>query len=521
MTMHSFTKQFCCLLFVISPAQLMAQQAENCAALTEFSLDGFDVEVTNAQWFEDRTTSSQFGTAVTLPPHCHVEGAIDRRFGVNNVEYSIRFAINMPRDWNGRFLFQGGGGLNGVLGEPLGTTAAGTTPALMRGFAVVSNDSGHQASGPFDSSFFADQEASLNFYYRAIPRVTEITKPLVAQYYGRTIEYSYFTGCSTGGREGMLMAQRYPLYYDGVISGAPAMRTSLSNIGIRWVGVQLNQAAPLDDNGRPQPGPMLSEAERKLVVDALMTRCDGLDGAVDNLLFNPRACDFDPRVIACDSGDSSASCLSPAKAEAIYRAMQGPRDSRGIQVYPGFEYDPGIDDVGGLPGILASSNNPPEGAGSSGAMDMDVDAEVIAASRQHLVMGETLSVLMSSFAYNGGKQIFFHGAADPWFSVNETIRYYEEMAEFNGGLDSVKDWSRFFYVPGMAHCAGGEQSLDSFDLLTGLVDWVENGTAPNAVTATGRSMPGISRPLCAWPTHPQYNGSGNIDDAASYSCQEP
>jgi len=509
-------------VLLVSPGSVLAQGPAECAALSGFTLDGYNVEITSAQWFDDRTMAASFGgPGMTLPPHCHVEGAIDRRIGVNDVEYAIRFAVNLPQDWNGRFLFQGGGGLNGNVGEPLGGTAAGTAPALMRGFAVVSNDTGHQASGPFDNSFFADQEATLNFYYKANPKVTEITKPLVSRYYGRDIAYSYFTGCSTGGREGMLMAQRYPLYYDGIISGAPAMRTSLSNIGIRWVGVQLNQAAPLDDNGRPQPGPMLTEAERELVIDALMTRCDGLDGAVDGLLFNPRDCDFDPRVIACDSGDSTASCLAPAKADAIHMAMQGPRDSRGIQVYPGFEYDPGIDDVGGLPGILASSNNPPEGAGSTGVLEMDVDAQVIAASRQHLVMGETLSVLMSSFADNGGKQIFFHGAADPWFSVNETIRYYEEMAGFNGGLATVKDWSRLFYVPGMAHCAGGQQSLDSFDLLTGLVDWVENGPAPDAVTATGRSMPGISRPLCAWPAHPHYSGSGDINDAGNYSCREP
>lgn len=504
---------------LLLPASGMAESAADCAALTGFSLRGYDVEVTSAQWFDDRTISGPIGGPGTeLPPHCHVEGVIDQRTGVDNVAYGIRFAVNLPGNWNGRYLFQGGGGLNGTVGEPLGGTAAGDRPALMRGFAVVSNDTGHQASGGFDNSFFADQEATLNFYYKANPKVTEVTKILVSDYYDSAIAHSYFTGCSTGGREGMLMAQRYPLYYDGIISGAPAMRTSLSNIGVRWVGIQLNQAASLDDNGRPQVGPVLSEAERQLVIDALMTRCDSLDGAADGLLFNPRACDFDPRVIACDSGNSTASCLAPEKAQAIHMAMQGPTDSRGLQVYPGFEYDAGIDDVGGLPGILSSANNPPEGAGSTGILDIDVDAEVIAASRQHRVMGETLSVLMSSFADNGGKQIFFHGAADPWFSVNETIRYYEEMAAFNGGLETVKDWSRLFYVPGMGHCAGGQQTLDNFDLLTGLVDWVETGQAAEAVTATGRNMPGISRPLCSWPGYPKYNGSGDIDDAANFHC---
>ena len=142
---------------LVLPGIVFAQGATECAALSGFTLDGYNVEITSAQWFDDRTMAASFGgPGMTLPPHCHVEGAIDRRIGVNDVEYAIRFAVNLPRDWNGRFLFQGGGGLNGAVGEPLGGTAAGTAPALMRGFAVVSNDTGHQAKGPFDNSFFAD-----------------------------------------------------------------------------------------------------------------------------------------------------------------------------------------------------------------------------------------------------------------------------------------------------------------------------------------------------------------------------
>lgn len=508
---------------LLLPSLVFGQGAADCAALTGFSLDGYNVEITSAQWFDNRTTAAGFGgPGIELPPHCHVEGAIDRRIGVNDVEYYIGFALNLPADWNGNFLFQGGGGLNGNVAEPLGGVAAGTQPALHRGFAVVTNDTGHQAQGPFDASFFADQEASLNFWYKANPKVAEVVKPLIRHYYEQAINYSYFAGCSTGGREGMLMAQRYPLYFDGVISGAPAMRTSVSNIGIRWVGVQLNQAASRNDNGMPVPGPMLSEAESTLLVDALMARCDGLDGAEDGLLFNTLACDFDPRQIACAEGQaSSGTCLVPAKAEAVHKAMQGPTDSHGFQVYPGFQYDAGIDDKPGLPGILASTNNPPEGPGSTGVLEIDVDAQVLEFTQPHLVMGESTSVIMSSFVDNGGKQIFYHGAADPWFSVNETIRYYGEMAANNGGLETVQDWSRFFHVPGMAHCGGGDQTLDSFDLLTSLTDWVENNDAPAQVIATGRSLPGVSRPLCPWPAYPHYEGGGDINDAENYSCMEP
>ena len=511
---------FICFLLCFSMASV-AQNAADCSALTEFSLPGYQVEVTSAQWFDDRTLPGGFnGPGMELPPHCHVEGMIDRRIGVNDVEYGIGFAINLPDNWNGRFLFQGGGGLNGTIGEPVGAQVAGGRAAIQQGFAVVSNDTGHQAQGPFDSSFFDDQEATLNFYYKANPKVTEVAKLLVNDYYEQDIAYSYFVGCSTGGREGMLMTQRYPNYFDGVVSGAPAMRTSVSNIGIRWVGVQLNQAAPRDAQGLPVAGPMLDESERRLVIDSLKARCDGLDGAEDDLLFNPLACDFDPRQIACGIGASTDNCLAPAKAEAIHMAMQGPSDSRGFQVYPGFAYDPGIDDPGFLGGILNSANNPPEGPGSTGVLEFDIDSAVLATTRPDLIMGESTSLMMSSFVDQGGKQILYHGAADPWFSVNETIRYYEEMAQFNGGLETVKDWSRFFHVPGMGHCQGGEETLDSFDMLSAIVDWVENDNAPDGITATGRSMPDTSRPLCAWPTYPHYDGSGDINSAANYSCKE-
>lgn len=505
---------------LLLPAIGFAQSAADCRAMANYTLADMELEITRAAWSADRQVPNRFGPALTLPPHCHIEGMLDRRLGVNNREYGIGFAINLPDDWNGRFLFQGGGGLNGVVNEPLGNQAAGGENALSRGFAVVSNDTGHQAQGPFDATFFEDQEASLNFWFKANPKVAVMAKRLIRDYYEQDIDYSYFVGCSTGGREGMLMTQRYPFFFDGVVSGAPAMRTSVSNIGIRWVGVQLNQAAARDDNGLPVPGPMLTAGERDILVSALMARCDALDGAGDGLLFNPQACDFDARDIACVGGGNGGNCLAPDKAEAVHNALLGPTDSRGVQVYPGFQYDPGIDDEGGLPGILSSTNNPPEGPGSTGKLTIDVDAQVMEFTRPHLTMGESTSVQMSSFADSGGKQILYHGAADPWFSVNETKRYYREMADFNGGIDAVKDWSRFFQVPGMGHCQGGEATLDSFDMLSAIVDWVENDRAPARVTATGASMPGISRPLCAYPAYASYTGRGDIDAAANFSCRE-
>ena len=143
----------------------------------------------------------------------------------------IRFALALPDRWSGRFLFQGGGGLNGSVNPPLGAAAAGATPALARGFAVVSTDSGHRGAG-FDRGFFADQDATLNFLFAANPKVAQVAKRLIDVYYRKPADHSYFVGCSTGGREAMMMSQRYPTTFDGIVAGAPAMRTGRSKEAI-------------------------------------------------------------------------------------------------------------------------------------------------------------------------------------------------------------------------------------------------------------------------------------------------
>src|SRR5690606_10171057 len=170
-----------------------------------------DLQIEQTTHYGGRVLSSDPpGTEpITLPPHCHVTGSFERRTGSDGKPYAIKFALNLPDNWNGRYLFQGGGGLNGVVREPLGNQATGDKLALAEGYAVVSNDSGHESSG-FDNSFLKDQMAMLNFYYAANAKVVEVTRPMVESYYQRAPHHSYFVGCSTGGREGMIMAQRYP-----------------------------------------------------------------------------------------------------------------------------------------------------------------------------------------------------------------------------------------------------------------------------------------------------------------------
>ncbi|MGA2570103.1 MAG: DUF6351 family protein [Terracidiphilus sp.] len=492
-----------------------AQQTDSCAGLQNFKAQG--VEITKAASIAAGTTEptppGMPGRGAILPAHCRVEGILNRRTGVGGEEFGIRFALAMPEKWNGDLLMQGGGGGNGIVYPPLGTVASGDTPALMRGYAVVTNDTGHKShGGAFDFGFMKDQQAFLDFAYQANAEVAALAKQIVAQYYGKPAAYSYFEGCSTGGREGMILSQRFPTTFDGIISGDPAMRTGLSNLAIGpWTAVAYNQIAPKDASGRPNMAQAITDSDRKLVIDALLKQCDAQDGLADGLISDPLACNFDPAVLTCQNGQTD-SCLPAVKVAAIKKVFAGPKNLHGDQVYPGFLYDTGITATAG-PGLLHPGTGlfgPP-----STAMEIDVDK---LASRGANPLTDPMSTSLSTFAAHGGKLIFYHGNSDPWFSPLDTFEYFKDMAAANGGPDAAAKWSQFYFVPGMGHCGGG-QALDQFDLLTALSNWVEKGIAPQSVTATGKAFPGRSRPLCPYPRHAQYKGQGNTEDASSFECR--
>src|SRR5688572_6624162 len=496
------------------PAQAQTREEQACAALAGWSGGPEDLTITEARFHANRTIAARPGAETTLPPHCHVGGSFERRTGVDGKQYAIGFAINMPANWNGRFMFQGGGGLNGAIREPVGGQAAGERTALERGFAVVATDSGHQGSG-FDGSFMADQQALLNFQFQANAKTAEAALPLVEAYYGVAPHHNYFVGCSTGGREGMIMAQRYPYLFDGIVSGAPAMRTTVSNLALRWISNQYVKAKV------ETPRDPFTPEEERLVMGALMQRCDALDGHADGLIFNRTSCDFDPTELACSASSPGNQCLADNKAEALSRAMAGPVNAAGLPVYVAYPYDSGIDDSGGLPGLLLAGGSPPIGANSADLQDQNVDTAFLDAIAANEARSSTASYYnLTSFIGNGGKQIFYHGEADPWFSANDTVRYFVEIGEANKAVQTVDEYGRLYLVPGMAHCQGGELTPDSFDLLTPIVEWVENGSAPGAVTATGRSMQGQSRPLCPYPSYAHYT-RGDAADARNYECRVP
>lgn len=454
---------------------------------------------------------------VAVPAHCLIEGVIDPRTGADGAEYGIGFQLALPDEWNGRFLLQGGGGLNGIVRPALGPTAAGDRPALTRGFAVISHDSGHKGAG-FDDSFMTDQRAALDFAEASVRTVAIDGKRMTELYYSQNIGHSYMTGCSTGGREGMLASQRYPELFDGIIVGAPAMRTGHSNLAIEYTTVQFNQASPRDEKGLPVLSQAISSSDRQTVLDGLLKQCDALDGRTDGMIMNVAGCNFHPAELQC-SGEKRDGCLSAPQVGAIERSFAGPKNAAGYPVYVPVPYDTGIVFTGGpgLPGYLPTGAPGVFGPPSRDlAIDIDARLRQIEANAPQRLTDTNVWTDLDTFLGRGGKILFFHGVSDPWFSAFDTWDYWQRAAATNG--DAFTQASRFYMNPGMGHCQGGN-AFDNFDLLGPLVEWVENGKPVETVIAS-RADGSEKRPLCPHPSYPHYTG-GEPAKADSYSCRMP
>lgn len=508
-----------------SPAQATLRAALPCSQLKGLVIPGSTLAITGTDDVPEAPPDTVLvrpplpdKVSVTLPPYCRVDGHLDSRVGADGKPYAIGFTLALPHQWNGRFLFQGGGGTNGVIRPPLGPQATADLPALARGYAIVSTDSGHKG-GAFDVSFMKDQEAALNFAGESVGKVTRVAKAIVAHYYGQAARRSYFVGCSTGGREGMIAATRHALDYDGVVAGAPAMRTGHSNLGLAWANVAFNEIAPRDAAGKPDPTQVFSATDRKRVTAAILEACDVKDGLRDEMIMDLKSCQFDPAVLTC-TGEKTDACLAPAQVAALKKAFEGPKNSRGAQVYPAFPWDSGIAAEGvAIPGILVTGAKSPTAPPTRLAIDVDQMQDALAADGMRHLSDTAHWTNLGTFFGRGGKLLFFHGWGDPWFSALDTLNYYERMAQASGGLERVREQSsRVFAVPGMGHCASGK-TLDRFDLLGALDDWVETGKAPDSVTATGPAFPGRSRPLCAWPQYAHYKGQGDPEQAGSFACR--
>src|SRR4051812_12004204 len=485
-------------------------------------------------------TAATSAPAGTAPAHCDVRAVIRP-----SRDSEIKFALWLPvaSAWNAKYRQEGNGGWAGVI-----NTAAFAEP-LRRGYAVAGTDDGHEGGGGANWAI-GHPEKLIDFGYRAVHETAVQSKAIIRAFYGRDPERSYFDGCSDGGREALMEAQRFPEDFVGILAGAPANNWSHLFTAFVW-----NERALL-----ATPESAIPPAKLPVIQRAVMAACDRLDGVSDGLLENPRACTFDPAVLLCKGADA-ANCLSKPQVDALQKIYDGPRNPRtGERIFvgqpAGTEAVPGswgawITPANASGGIQFGFGNSYYGAAvfedptwSFRMLDFDRDVS-IADAKTGPALNST-SPDLRSFRASGGKLIQYHGWGDAAIPATSSIEYYETVRTFlstypdarTPGAPRPEDFYRLFLVPGMAHCGGGAGANvfgngggaptgrdPERDIFSALERWVERGIAPERVVGTGRasddpSKP-LTRPLCPYPQVAQYRGSGDVNDAASFACAAP
>lgn len=440
---------------------------------------------------------------------------------------SIQVEVWLPPQatWNGKFMATGNGGYGGTLGGP----RLAMRPAVKAGYAVAGTDMGHTEDGAGGSAEWAlnQPEKIADWGHRANHETAVFAKALIAAHYGQGPRRAYFTGCSDGGREALMEAQRYPGDFDGIVAGAPANAWTrlMASFAWSWKAVHEDPASRIPDASLP------------IIQKAALAECDKLDGVADGVIEDPRRCHFDPVVVQCKEGQTK-DCLTPAQVAGLRKLYQGPRDARGKSILPGFpaggEATPGAWPLW----ISGEKAQHPSFARSFFAnfvysdtgwqlAQLNLDKDLKAAKAIAPVVASDNPDL-SAFKARGGKLILFHGWSDAAITPLATIQYYDAVRA-KMGVKSADAFSRLFMVPGMSHCFGGP-GPNSFDMLATLDAWVEHGKAPDQVIAAKTDndyadllgMPAKTlrtRPLCAYPKVAQWDGKGSSDDAGSFSCQ--
>jgi hypothetical protein len=552
-----------------------ADDAQRCAALTRESGSALGeptarilTATLNARTeaHVDPAAPPWMGPIAAMPAHCEVIGVMRERTGTDGQRYAVKFHLRLPLDWNGRFLFQGGGGTNGMLGAANGGLQPGMPTALERGFAVVSTDTGHDnainsnAAKQGMVAFGHDYLARLEYSEKALDSVATSAKRIVKSFYGQAARHNFFAGCSNGGREGMVFAQRFPEQFDGIVAAAPAFAVPKAAIAEAWDTQAFAALAAREglkqQNGLPDLLRTFSEADFAIVAAAVAKACDALDGTVDGMVQNLAACTTATVRPALEARICTAAkettCLSRDQVDTLIRSLGGPHDSKGHALYAEWPWDIGIGSTGwriwkiGSPGGMDSINvmlgspalsalfitppadvaaTPEAGLRYQLEFNFDRDAPKIfehttefPRSGWELVGAQSTD--LARFREHGGKLIVPHGGSDPIFSINDTIEWWRKVDAANHG--AAAGFVRVFAVPGMNHCAGGP-ATDQYDALSALVDWVEKGTAPDRIEATAGPMspwPGRTRPLCPYPKIARYR-SGDLNRAESFSCEQP
>jgi feruloyl esterase len=497
--------------------------AQDCAALA-----GQKVENVNL------LSSVEVPASGDLPAYCRVLGF---------VRPAVNFEVRLPtQNWNGKFYMAGCGGFCGTLDSDRPGFTNAMNYGLRRNYAVATMDGGHWGTSVLDGRWAeSNLVARMDWGQRAVTETARASKSMVKAFYGREQSKAYFAGCSTGGRMAAMQAARFPRDFDGIISGAPALDyTGLVATFFAWTA-----KANLGPDGKP----IVSAAKAKFVEAEALAACDEKDGLKDGMIADPRKCDFKPAALQCKPGQNSE-CLSDAEIGVLEKWYQGPRDSRGRQLYPGGvpvgseqHWARWLTGAGAAPALLPlfgqdfiryMAFEPAAGSsfritdydfdrdpGRLGAMSRVYNAATYDPDKPADIQGAELS----AFKAAGAKMILYHGWSDPLVTPFLTVGYYEALAKKSGG--DAKDFARLFMVPGMDHCGIGQDGPGiadtGIDPLSALERWVEQGEAPDQLEAKkvagGQTV--WTRPICAYPQVAKYKGSGDSKDAASFTCAAP
>ena len=486
-------------------------------------------------------------TSAVIPPvvtfqttpiaaHCAVQAVMHP-----TSDSSIRFELWMPvSGWNGKYFQVGNGGWAGSI--PVNSFAE----PLSRGYAVAGTDDGHTGGGA--EWAIGHPEKLKDFGYRALHETRLQSTAIIEAFYGKRTTRNYFFGCSDGGREALMEAQRFADDFDGIIAGAPANNWSHLLTTALWI-----EQALMND-----PASTIPQAKLPLIQKAALEQCDALDGVKDGLIEDPRACHLNVKAITC-KGIDAADCLTPPQATALEKIYSGPVNARtGAKIHPGFP--PGTEAVTGTwsDWLIPGGRQAPAAFGFANTYwlqavyeglktdfrTLNFDSDVAFADEKTAAALNSTNPDLRSFRARGGKLIQYHGWGDAAIPAQDSIDYYEAVQAFLSKYPDgrtltrieVADFYRLFLVPGMSHCGGGlgpnvfgngatvagAKDDPERDLITALDQWVEKGTAPDHLIGTGKVIADptkvLTRPLCAYPKMARYKGSGDVNDASNFSC---
>jgi len=489
---------FCGISLVLTVAASV--RAATCENLTSLALP--HTTITSAQ--SANADGSASGSQV-LPAYCRVSATIQP-----TSDSDIKIEVWLPlASWNGNLLANGNGGWSGSINPR--TLAAG----LMRGYASAMSDLGHEGSSA--SFALGHPEKLVDYGYRAAHQMAVAAKAIIASYYGHGPKFSYWSGCSAGGRSALMEAQRFPADFDGIIAGDPGLDWTGRAIQSVWVA----QAAHKSEEAYIPPD------KYPLIHEAVLQACDARDGVKDGVLEDPTLCNFDPAELQC-KGPDNLKCLTPPQVEtarAIYTTVTNPRTKKAVA--PAFERgsELGWRTMAGPKPFAIGDNLFKYVVFEDSNWDyktFNFDSDLARTAKTENGLLNAMDADLSRFMDRGGKLIQYHGWSDPQIAPSSSVDYYKRVLETAGGAAKVQSSYRLFMVPGMAHCGGGD-GTSSFDMLSALQQWVESGKPPDRIDAA-RVRNGLTdrtRPLCPYPQVAVYTGKGSTDEAANFSCRVP